>query len=421
MSSSKSTRDLRQEQCIRNWLKAKGVGTIVATTGMGKTRCALLSIKLLLSKYQNLRVLVVVPTITLKEQWTSELDKWGFSLNCNVEVINTVITRNYECDMLIIDEIHTVPSITFREVFNTVKYKYILGLTATFERLDGKHEIVSKYCPICDEVTVIECLANGWISPYKEYQVIIDVDDIDTYKNYQKEFTEMFEFFNFDYSRVQRCIGPKGFIECAKLRDEMCPRGTEEQRKEVFKTIRFKSQRFMQLMQARKKFINNHQKKIELAKRIIEARPFSKIITFSNSISMAEKIGGPVYSGKDSKKKGRMTIEEFSKISSGVLNTIRRADAGLDIPGLSVAIVIGTDSSKLKATQRLGRTVRFEEGKEAEVFYIIINETVELDWFAKSHSGQPYITIDEEGLNDVLAGNEPKPYTKKLKQFTFRF
>lgn len=104
MSTSKSTRDLRQEQCIRNWLKAKGVGTIVATTGMGKTRCALLSIKLLLSKYQNLNVLVVVPTITLKEQWINELDKWGFSLNCNVEVINTVITRNYECDMLIIDE-----------------------------------------------------------------------------------------------------------------------------------------------------------------------------------------------------------------------------------------------------------------------------------------------------------------------------
>lgn len=65
--------------------------------------------------------------------------------------------------------------------------------------------------------------------------------------------------------------------------------------------------------------------------------------------------------------------------------------------------------------------MRYEEGKQAEVFYIIINETVELDWFAKSHSGQPYITIDEEGLNDVLAGNEPKPYIRKVKEFTFRF
>lgn len=420
-TTKKSTRDLRQEQCVRNWLKAKGVGTIIGSTGFGKTRCALLSIKLLLSKYPDLNVLVVVPTITLKEQWTTQLDSWGFSMNCNIEVINTVITRNYNCDLLIIDEIHTVPSTTFKEVFNTVKYKYILGLTATFERLDGKHEIVAQYCPVCDEVTVVECLANGWISPYKEYQVLIDVDDIEEYKKMTSEFNQHFEYFDFSWERVNACLGKDGFKYRAKLRDEMCPRGTEEQRKQVFKMITYHSTSLMRVLQKRKAFINNHPKKIELAKRIIDARPFSKIITFSNSIAMAEKIGGPVYSGKDTKKKGRMTIEEFSKVTSGVLNTIRRADAGLDIPGLSVAIVIGTDSSQLKAVQRLGRTVRYEEGKEAEVFYIIINDSVETKWFQNSHANQPYITIDEEGLNDVLDGKEPKPYKKKIKDVTFRF
>ena len=55
--------------------------------------------------------------------------------------------------------------------------------------------------------------------------------------------------------------GKYGYIECANLRDERCPNGTEEQKKQVFKTIKFKSQRFMQLMQARKGFINNHPKK----------------------------------------------------------------------------------------------------------------------------------------------------------------
>ena len=44
---------------------------------------------------------------------------------------------------------------------------------------------------------------------------------------------------------------------------------------------------------------------------------------------MAESIGfGKVYSGKDSKKKGRTTIEEFSKESVGVMNTIKKCDAG---------------------------------------------------------------------------------------------
>lgn len=93
----------------------------------------------------------------------------------------------------------------------------------------------------------------------------------------------------------------------------------------------------------------------------------------------------------------------------------------LDIPGLSVAIIIGTDSSPIKAVQRLGRTIRFEDNKQAEIFNIIINNTVECKWFENSHANQPYIIIDEDGLNDVLSGIEPKPYTKKLKNFTFRF
>ena len=64
---------------------------------------------------------------------------------------------------------------------------------------------------------------------------------------------------------------------------------------------------------------------------------------------------------------------------------------------------------------------RKENDKQAEVFYLIINNTVETKWFSTAHQNQPYITIDEEGLNDVLAGKEPKPYVKKIKDFTFRY
>jgi superfamily II DNA or RNA helicase len=351
------------------------------------------------------------------------LDNWGFSFNCEVQVINTVITRQWTCDLLIIDEIHRSGALELSKVFEKVDYKLILGLTATFERLDGRHELINKYCPICDTVPIAECLINRWVAPYKEYLVLINVDDLDTYNTYNKEFTECYEYFNFDFGLVMKLVGKNGHIECNALRNERCPNGSEEQRKQVFKTIKFKSQRFMQLMQSRKGFINNHPKKIELARKIIEARPDSKIITFSNNVKMAESIGmnGKVYTGKVSKKKGRTTIEEFNKESIGVLHTVRKADEGMDISGLSVGIVLGTDSGKTKARQRLGRVIRQEEGKQAEMFYLVLDNTVEVKWFTESHKGQSYITIDEDGLNDVLEGKEPRPYTKKLKDFTFRF
>lgn len=310
---------------------------------------------------------------------------------------------------------------TFVQVFDKVKYKKVLGLTATFERLDGRHEICKKYCPVCDTVPIMECLINGWISPYNEYQVIIDVDNIDEYKQLDKEFQEHFSYFGYDWNLINKCLGKDGFKGRYALSKEWVP-NNEEQRKATFKLITYHATAFMRVLQQRKAFINNHPKKLEIARKIINERPFSKIITFSNSVKMAEAIGiGSVYSGKDSKKKGRMTLEQFSTMSTGVLNTIRKADAGLDLPGLSVGIIIGTDSSGIKAKQRLGRVVRKEDDKKAEVFYVIINDTVEMSWFAKSHSDQPYTTINEAGLDAVLRGEEPPKYNRPIKNFQFRF
>ena len=203
----------------------------------------------------------------------------------------------------------------------------------------------------------------------------------------------------------------------------MCPNGSPEERKRVFQSITYHATNFMRAIQQRKAFINNHPKKIEVARRIIEARPNSKIITFSNNIKMAETIGmgGKVFSGKDSKKKGRMTIEEFSQQDSGILHTIKKADEGLDVPGLSVAIILGLDSSKIRKTQRIGRVARKEGNKEAEIFTLVIDETVENEWYKKSNDSTNVITIDEEGLTEVLAGREPKPYVKRIKDFTFRY
>lgn len=219
------------------------------------------------------------------------------------------------------------------------------------------------------------------------------------------------------------CIGPSGFINRAKLRDKRCLRGTEEERKAMFKNITYHATAFMRSLQNRKSFINNHPKKIEIARKIIEARNNSKIITFSNNIKMAEAIGmgGQVYTGKDSKKKARANLEEFNQAKIGLINSVAKLNEGADIKGLSVAIILGLDSSEIKATQRRGRCIRFEEGKTAEIFNIVINGTIESKWFQNSHKNTIYTTIDENGLNDILAGKEPRPYVRSIKDYQFRF
>lgn len=159
----------------------------------GKTYVGLKVINKLITKKPDLKVLIVVPTEALQQQWIKLIDSWGFSLNCQVLIINTVVKSTFEVDLLVLDEIHRYLASVFRQVFDVVKYKLVLGLTATIERLDGKHEMLKDFCPVVDTINLLEASANGWVSEYKEYQVLIDVDDIDIYKQYNKDFVASFE------------------------------------------------------------------------------------------------------------------------------------------------------------------------------------------------------------------------------------
>lgn len=418
------TRTERQRESIKKWIANKGRGTVVAGTGVGKTHIALMTIQLLLKKHPQLRVLVVVPTETLKKQWIEHIEKWGFQFNVEVGIINTIVKHTYTCDFLILDEEHRYSSDLFRKVFDNVKYKLILGLTATFERLDGKHVIANKYCPVIDNIPLAEAIANGWVSEYKEYQVLIDVDDIETYKNLNKEWLEHFEFFGFDFNKAMSCSGKDGWRYKLQLRDEMYKGNDEFKKKQVLNSISYHSAGFMRTMTQRKAFINNHPKKIEIAKKIIEARQGKKIITFSNNVKMAESIsnGKYVYTGKVGTKKGRVMVEDFISGKISILNSCQKLNEGFDCPDVSVAIILGFDSSETKAVQRRGRAIRAYENKEAEVFYIVINGTQETKWMKNSHStNKNYITIDEKGLEQVLNNETPDTYKPKIQELLFRF
>ena len=416
------TRDERQEESLRAWLNNKGRGCVEGCTGYGKTRIGLNAIETIRKRYPDLSVIVVVPTDVLRTQWLRQLDERGLGLNCKVSIINTASKQLDQCDLLILDEIHKFAADQFSHVFKTVKYKHILGLTATIERLDGKHELLKKYCPVVDTVTIEVAKANGWVSDFTEYQVIISAEDIDNYREYNKEFVQHFEFFNFDFNLAMSMIGQKGLTNRLRYRDELCPNGSKEDKSKVLKEIMYHSMGFMHAMQNRKKFIHNHPQKIEVAREIIKHRADKKIITFSANTKMAEAIGvGYVYTGKEGKKKNRITIEEFEKLDKGVINSCKLAIEGFDCPGLSVGIVMGVDSSATKAIQSTGRVVRKEGSKYSEMFTLVMENTVEQEWFKKSHPKGDYVTIDVENLLLMLQGESWSPYKKKIQNYTYRF
>lgn len=321
------TRDERQHESVTKWLKAKGHASVVAGTGVGKTFIAIKAIQRMRKRYPELSVLVLVPTSALYTQWIEKLTENDVLKNTIVQVMMGASQRKYECDLLIIDECHRINSEVLSNVFNVVKYKAILGLTATFERLDGRDRILAKYAPVCDEIPIEVAMANGWVSPYKDYVVILDVPDISIYKEYNREFNEHFGFFDYKWDVVNSLVGKDGFEKRKAYTSKICK--DPEEWKNVFKMVTYHAMGFWRTLKARKAFIANHPEKIRVAQKIIKARNDKKIITFCSSVKVAESFkNGYIFTGKDGKRKNKMTLEEFSKETSGILHTCKLAEEG---------------------------------------------------------------------------------------------
>ena len=393
-----TSRDEKQLECVKAWVKAKGRGSVIAATGFGKSRVGLNIIKLLLDKKKDLKVIVVVPTEQLQTQWFAHLNKFS-GLNFRIFIINTAIKTIKDCDLLIVDEIHGAAADKWIEVFEKVTYKYVLGLTGTINRLDGKEASLFKYAPICIEVPLAECLANKWVSDYIEYKVMINVD-LTQYRAYTEKFMHYFSQFNFDFKLAQSCL-KKGRIAKAyavKL-------GISES-EVIGKAVQF--QRYMAL---RTSFITEHPKKVEIANRIIEARPESKGISFSAKKSVVESLvnGTPYHSGI-SKKKREAIVQWFCDLKKGFLHTAKAVDVGADFPGVNLGIIVCNFSSEIQKKQRLGRAIRLEEGKSVEIFTLVLRGTTEETWFKKSSVNTTYVQIEESDLDMVLDG---KPIPEK--------
>lgn len=406
-------RTQRQVLGVKKWINAGCRGTLQWATGIGKTNAAIIAIKSFLERNKNKIIVVTVPTEYLKLQWMQKLNKASIFHEVSVEIINSAIKKHDKVDFLIIDEVHRIPSETFYTVFRERDPSIVLGLSATFHRLDGKHELLRKYCPICDIITINEAVRNKWLSPYKEYKVLLEPDDIADYRYYNQQFNESFSFFNYDFELAMKCLTNIIYRRTYGKNMGMKPAEVD--------AIVFTWNR---MLVARKKYVTDHPKKIEITKKILAARRDKKAITFSATIKQAERVGEGylIHSGK-TKKKNRITTAEFSRLSKGVINAAKSLDEGADIEGLNLAIILCNFSSQTQKTQRLGRVIRYEEGKEAEIFTLVIAGTNEEAWFNTSSAGKSYIEITELELEEVLAGREIDSIEKEAieSDLLFRF
>lgn len=124
-----------QEKAYSSFLKYGALG-VYWMTGAGKSFLAMM----IFDTIKGNKKLLVVPTLTLKEQWKEYFEKYAPRLLKEVRIITYQSyekIKDEEWDVIGFDECHFLPANTFSRLA-TLRTKYRFGLSATPYREDGR-------------------------------------------------------------------------------------------------------------------------------------------------------------------------------------------------------------------------------------------------------------------------------------------
>lgn len=108
------------------------------------------------------KTLIIVHTITLRDQWVEEIDKClgikpGIIGSGRCEVDQPIVVGNIQTvrkrvkdligtfGTIIVDECHHTPATTFTDVLNQIKATHKIGLSGTLKRKDNRHVVLQDY------------------------------------------------------------------------------------------------------------------------------------------------------------------------------------------------------------------------------------------------------------------------------------
>jgi superfamily II DNA or RNA helicase len=366
-----------QQSFLELWKNHSARGSLVATTGYGKTTVGILAIQEMNHNHPDRITHVIVPTLALRKQWEELLKLWNLT-NTTVYVINSYVKKARFTHLLILDELHRYGCKTFSKVFTNTTYHFIMGLTATLERQDGNHNLIQKYAPVLRTINLQEARQHNYVSDFVIFNFGIELSDDERaeYENINQCFDYYFSKFDNNFNKAINALKSTGY------RNSLSLSYGKTQREILSDAVNF-----TQIMHQRKSFLNELPSKLDTLISIYRHLN-RKMIVFSETTHfadmVAEKIGAECFAfhtAITNKKAMRENLVMFKQSNHfKVLSAVKSLEEGLDIPELEAAILVSGNSTKRQYLQRIGRSLRVKPGKKAIIINIYVNETKDQNW-----------------------------------------
>ena len=381
-----------QIEAVNAWIDNDYRGTILYSTGTGKTEIALECAKRFafvsasstypsFSSLPFLNILLIVPRIILIEQNIKRLVSYGISKEkigayfgerkeireitiCTYQSIIRNLNLIRRSNMVIFDEVHLIRDTAkiFRKIFDVViedHKKAILGLTATLDENDlSKYHTILTLLPPVKRYPIRKAvndkrLAKPIVIPLKVSLTEKEQKDYDTYTSKIKKISNRFK--KYDADSMTLLLRKGGFVSGMA--------------KAWFSNVR-----------KRKLLLSCAENKLLSAVNLITTKfPNEKIMIFSETIDSITKLRDMLRSqgtkamiidSSVSSKKRQEILNQWG-IEFYPLLSVHTLEIGFDIPKVRIEIILATTSNMNQVIQRIGRVIRKHEGKDLALIYVI--------------------------------------------------
>jgi len=370
LSSSYELRDY-QRAALDDWVGADRRGVLELPTGSGKTVIAIGAIEAL-----ETPTLVVVPTVDLLGQWREELetefDRPVGQLGGGTQELADLTVSTYDSaylradelgdrfGLVVFDEVHHLGGEGYRDIARLLAAPARMGLTATFERPDGAHEVVADLVGPLVRSVAVDQLAGDHLADYdiKRIEVALTPEERETYERHQETFTDYLAS-----SGIQLHSG-SDYQELVK-RSGNDPRAREA----------------LLAKQRAREVMMNAQRKVDELATILDRHREDRVIVFTAHTDLvyrlSERFLVPAITHETGASERREILDRFREGTYSRVVTANVLDEGVDVPAANVAVLLSGSGSQREFTQRLGRILRPKEdasGPGRALLYEVVSE-----------------------------------------------
>ncbi|MFB6092981.1 MAG: DEAD/DEAH box helicase family protein, partial [Haloquadratum sp.] len=328
--------DLRpyQTEALEAWRANDRRGVVELPTGAGKTVLAVDAIAEL-----GVPTLVVVPTIDLLEQWRRELEtefdvpvgQFGGGEQTQEPITVSTYDSAYlradevggEFDFAVFDEVHHLGGEGYRDAARLLSAPARLGLTATFERPDGAHEVIEELVgPKVYEASVDD-LAGEHLADYevRRIEVALGPDERDAYEEAQGTFV--------DYLKRSNLSLQSG----ADYRKLVMRSGNDPAAREA-----------LLAKQRARRIMMNADAKVETLGRLLDRHRDDRMIVFTAHTDLVYRLSEryllPAITSETGASERREILDRFRDGTYSRVVTANVLDEGVDVPAANVGVLL---------------------------------------------------------------------------------